>query len=281
MSVRSPLWPATLHHFRLNTMNPEPVIAFYRDGMGLAIRRLDDDLWLAEGAERRFLIGKGDNETVGFSAFALDDPHRLEQLQKRLSDAGVGFDASPSPLFGNAAFSVTDPDGQTIVFGVPPEEGVTDPDPLAGRLQHIVFATTDLDSIVDFYGDTLGFVESDRVLDDEGQLAAVFFRSDEEHHTYAAFRSDAARFDHVSFETSSWNDIRDWGDHLATMRIPMWWGPGRHGPGNNLFFMVRDPDGNRVELSAELELMPYEMAAREWLHEEHTLNLWGQAWMRS
>jgi len=51
---------------------------------------------------------------------------------------------------------------------VPPAADVTDPDPLAGRLQHIVFATADLDPIVDFYGGTLGFVESDRVFRMEG-----------------------------------------------------------------------------------------------------------------
>ena len=76
-------------------------------------------------------------------------------------------------------------------------------------------------------------------------------------------------------------DIRDWGDHMASLRIPMWWGPGRHGPGNNLFFMVEDPDGYKVEFSAELELMPEEMRYRTWPHEERTLNLWGSAWMRS
>ena len=240
-----------------------------------------DDLWLAQGAQRRFFIGIGESETVGYSAFALDNPDRLDRLQNRLGKAGIGIDANPSPLFGNAAFSVCDPDGQRLVFGVPADEDVTDPDVLAGRLQHIVFATTDLHRMIEFYGTVLGYVESDRVLDEQGELTAVFFRSDEEHHSYAAFQSDSARFDHMAFETTCWNDIRDWGDHFGSMRIPMWWGPGRHGPGNNLFFMVRDPDGNRVEISAELEHMPYEMAAREWPHEEHTLNLWGQAWMRS
>ena len=45
--------------------------------------------------------------------------------------------------------------------------------------------------------------------------------------------------------------------------------------------MVRDPDGNRVEFSAEIEHMPREMAFRTWAHEEFTLNMWGGAWMRS
>ena len=45
--------------------------------------------------------------------------------------------------------------------------------------------------------------------------------------------------------------------------------------------MVEDPDGHKVEFSAELELMPKEMPHRTWPHEQRTLNLWGSAWMRS
>ena len=81
-------------------------------------------------------------------------------------------------------------------------------------------------------------------------------------------------------ETTSWNDIRDWADHLGGLRISLSWGPGRHGPGNNLFFMVCDADGNMVEFSAEMELMDRDTAVRLWKHEPHTLNLWGVAWIR-
>ena len=50
---------------------------------------------------------------------------------------------------------------------------------------------------------------------------------------------------------------------------------------NNIFIFVADPDGNNVEISAEIEHWTYEDEAREWKHEERTLNLWGPAWMRS
>ena len=76
-------------------------------------------------------------------------------------------------------------------------------------------------------------------------------------------------------------DIRDWADRMGKLGIALWWGPGRHGPGNNLFFMVEDPDGYKVEFSAELELIPKEVPYRTWPHEQRTLNLWGSAWMRS
>ena len=39
---------------------------------------------------------------------------------------------------------------------------------------------------------------------------------------------------------------------MGRLGITLWWGPGRHGPGNNLFFMIEDPDGHKVEFSAEL-----------------------------
>ena len=279
MTASSPLWPAQFHHFRLNSDRPEALVEFYTQGLGMTARESGDDLWLLSGAGRRFLIGRGPRETVPFAAYALDEPARLDALQQHLQAQAIEIEPNPSPLFGNAAFAVRDPDGLPLVFGVPADDPVA-AGGLPGRLQHIVFATTEPERIRGFYADQLGYAVSDKVFDD-GALSACFFRSDEEHHSYAAFRADAARFDHVAFETTGWMDIRDWADHFGSLRVPLWWGPGRHGPGNNLFFMVRDPDGNRVEISAELERMPQSMPHREWPHEEHTLNLWGQAWMRS
>ena len=61
----------------------------------------------------------------------------------------------------------------------------------------------------------------------------------------------------------------------------MKWGPGRHGPGNNLFLFVHDPDGNWVELSAELEVVAPDRPTGTWPHEERTLNSWGSAPLRS
>jgi catechol 2,3-dioxygenase len=88
------------------------------------------------------------------------------------------------------------------------------------------------------------------------------------------------RSDHHAYEVDDWNAVRDWADHMSALHIKIWWGPGRHGPGNNLFFMIKDPHDNQVEISAELEHMPREMAARVWPLEERSLNLWGDGWIR-
>jgi hypothetical protein len=60
----------------------------------------------------------------------------------------------------------------------------------------------------------LGMVESDRVLEADA-LAAVFLRSDPEHHSFAAFRAPQSRADHHCYETNGWLDIRDWADRMA------------------------------------------------------------------
>ena len=75
--------------------------------------------------------------------------------------------------------------------------------------------------------------------------------------------------------------IRDWADHFARHGIKLAWGPGRHGPGNNLFVMIHDPDGNLIEISAELEVITGDRPAGIWPHEESTFNRWGSAALRT
>ncbi len=280
MADTSPLWPSRVDHIRLDSDRPEELVSFYGRALRLAAERIADDLWLLAGAERRLLIGRGAPKTLGFGAFDLESPERLAAMRTRLEERQIPILPSPSPLFGEDAFAVRDPDEGTVVFGIA-DRGPAGIDALPGRLQHFVVATTRLRPMADFYADALGLVVSDWVREEDGTPTACFLRSDPEHHSFAVFRAPAAGFDHFACEVRSWNDIRDWADHMAQLRIPLWWGPGRHGPGDNLFFMVEDPDGNKVELSAELEHMPRDMAPREWPHDERTLNLWGQAWMRS
>ena len=277
--MSAPLWPARLHHLRRDSREPERLARFYGELLGDQVEALPNEEWLVQGHRRRLVVGAGANAAVPYFALAMRDAAQLAGYAATLERLGVTRRPSPSPLFADGAFAVTDPDGRCVVFGLPVRvAGVQSA--LAARLQHFVCASTRVPDMLGFYRDTLGAKESDRVLENE-ELAAVFLRSDPEHHSFATFRAPESRPDHHCYETGSWNDIRDWADRMAALRIPLWWGPGRHGPGNNLFFMIEDPEGHKVEFSAELELMQQEAPSRTWPHEQRTLNLWGSAWMRS
>ena len=275
----SALWPARLHHLRRDSAEPERLARFYGELLDDRVEALPGGEWLVQGHGRRLLVGRGTPAAVPWFALAMQDAAQLSSYAAALDRQGVAREPAVTPLFRDGAFAVTDPDGRRVIFGVPASTPETE-STTSARLQHFVCASTRLDEMLRFYRDKLGLRESDRVLEGEA-LAAVFLRSDPEHHSFAAFRAPESRADHHCYETSGWMDIRDWADRMAKLRIPLWWGPGRHGPGNNLFFMIEDPDGHKVEFSAELERLPQEADFRTWPHEQRTLNLWGSAWMRS
>jgi catechol 2,3-dioxygenase-like lactoylglutathione lyase family enzyme len=273
------LWPARLHYLQRCSTEPERLARWYGELLGDRVEPLPRGEWLVQGHARRLLVGRGTPGTVPSIALAMRDAAQMAAYAAALDTLGVARAPAGTPLFQEGAFAVVDPDGRRVLFGLPVRVAGAQ-SKLPGRLQHFVCASARVPEMLDFYRDKLGARESDRVLEGE-DIAAVFLRSDPEHHVFATFRAPESRPDHHAYETGGWMDIRDWGDHMASLRIPMWWGPGRHGPGNNLFFMIEDPDGYKVEFSAELELLAEETKFRTWPHEERTLNLWGSAWMRS
>ncbi len=283
MPTREALWSSTLHHCIIESEDPKRLVDFYEDALQMQPTALDCSRTAMIGNGRAVIISPGQSETVPGFAFNVGGHNRLGALREAIEANGVTTQSARSALLEGEAFSLVDPAGVQVTFGCAgAQAGEETSDALAGRLQHIVYASPDPDDVSGFYQDKLGFVLSDTVLRDEDeQNTAIFIRSDPEHHSLACFRAPEFRFDHIALETTGWMDIRDWADHFAEREIPIWWGPGRHGPGNNLFFMVRDPDGNRIEISAECEHMPMDMPPRVWPHNERTLNLWGGAWMRS
>ena len=277
--METPIWSAVLDHVCLETSSPQTMRSFYRDALGMQETELGRRSWLLEGPERRLVLTKGMSKKLTFSSFQVADDDKMVLLRKHIEAEGYTVIEKSAALFQQKAFELTDPDGNIICFGVKASvskklEGV------GGRLQHVVVASARLDLMVDFYGRVLGFLPSDYVMTEDGKIVAAFYRSNPEHHSLAVFAAAEKAFDHIAFETPSWNHLRDWADRLAAFDIPIWWGPGRHGAGNNLFFMVLDPDGNKIEFSAELEHMDINQPVRHWPHDRRTLNLWGNARMR-
>ena len=291
MRVDSSRWAANLDHLQINSPDPAALAGWYRDTMGMAPERLYADLYLVQAPNRRILIGRGDAGQHPFNSWNLAQVGQLQALREHLLRAGLTIEESPTPLFTSDAFAVRDPDGRLAVFGHAARDGAPMPAgsgkaaAMPARLQHAVVATAQLEAMRTFYEDRLGFALSDTVYTHEdgepfGAPHVYFFRTDHEHHSLAAFTGSTARYDHHCYETSCWNDIRDWLDHLGHLGIAPWWGPGRHGPGNNLFFMIRDLDGNALELSAEIEVMSPADPPRTWSNSRRTYNLWGVSWVR-
>ena len=274
---------ATLYEIGLNTDDAARLAAFYADALGYRFEQAGDVLF-GTACDRRLAIAHGQPRTLAFAGYAVPDAAEIAALEGRLARAGVAVDHVEAAGYEPGAIEFADPDGNRFRFGVRSGGLPLSGDPVAdrpARIQHVVFASTDVEALLAFFLDVVGFTLSDRVIDGQGGLRTAFVRCSHEHHSLAIFAAAESRLDHHCYEAGEWNLIRDWADHFARRRVPLKWGPGRHGPGDNLFLFIHDPDGNWVEISAELEQVEPDRPVGEWPHEERTLNTWGMGLLRS
>jgi catechol 2,3-dioxygenase-like lactoylglutathione lyase family enzyme len=271
---------ASLNHLNVTTPDPAAMAAFYCSTYGMTQASAGDAI-VCTGPGRVVALTRGPANKLAYAHYTFNDTPAWLAFRDRVPGAAqvdVPALARPAP----DAVAIKDPDGNVIVFSPPyiasDVEVRADAMPQA-ILQHFALRTTQPQAMLAFY-QSLGFVLSDEVHDPTGAVRACFLRTEHLHHSLALFGAPAAGFDHQSFETDTWADMRVWGDRMAELRVPIVWGIGRHGPGNDVFFMVRDPDGNLAEISAEIEVCESERPAGVWVHEERTLNLWGKAIMR-
>jgi catechol 2,3-dioxygenase len=279
MNASRPEMGAVLDHACLQSPDPDKSAAFLERAYAMTRKAMPGG-WHCTGPDRTLLVRSGPANRIAFFAYAFDSAQRLAAHRRKLEGGTLEPQPSPSPLFDGRAYAFADPDGNVVGFGLQAEPRMRTEEPLPARLQHLALRTPRLDAMAAFY-ESLGFVVSDRVNDETGALRACFLRTDSEHHALALFGAAEARFDHLSCETRDAAAVIAWADRMASSGIPIHWGIGRHGPGNDVFFMVQDPDGNLIEISADLEVCVASRPAGTWRHEPRTLNLWGTAIMRS
>ncbi len=282
MSLTALQASAYLHHLHFTSPQPERLATFYADAMNMNVELLAegvDDPRLVTGPGRRVLFSLGEAKGLAHAGFAVRDAEALTGLRERAEQMQMEPRTVASRLFQPNAFAVSDPDGNILHFGLA-QASTAMPKGIRGPIQHLTLASRNIEAIEEFYAGKLGFGVSDRVIRDDGKLMTTFLRGNHEHHNLACFFQDRQGVDHHSYEAGEWDTIRDWADHLAAKGIPLMWGPGRHGPGNNLFLFIVDPDGNWIEISAELEVV-HDRPVKIWPHAEHTVNLWGRGILRA
>src|SRR6218665_703592 len=242
---------AALHTIHLRSPDPLAMARFYSRAYGMSLDAVAGG-YACCGPGRSVQISRGPVKQLGFAQFMLHSDAAWQALRQRVrapAQAPLPAHCAAGGAGGaGAAVAWRDPDGNLIVFTAPGGGAAPGPDAglPAAMLQHFALRTPQLPQMLAFY---------------TGQLGLVLM----------------ACFDPLSFEVPDWACMKTGGDHMARLREPIVWGLGRHGPGNDVFFMVRDPDGNLVEISSEIEHCEPGRAVGEWPHEERTLNRWGPA----
>ena len=118
------------------------------------------------------------------------------------------------------------------------------------KFGHLAYRCKDPVKVTSFYTDVLGFKVSDWMGD-----RFSFLRCGRDHHTVNFARYDEERLHHIAFEVADMAEVQRSSDLLARNDIHLVWGPIRHLVGHNIAAYHRNPDDQRVEIFAEMDIM--------------------------
>jgi catechol 2,3-dioxygenase len=115
------------------------------------------------------------------------------------------------------------------------------------RLAHVVLNSHDVPVTQAFLKRVLGFVLADRT------RIMAFMNCDSDHHSLAIGDTDNDALNHVAFVMPSLDAVMRGGGRVRDAGYAIEWGPGRHGPGDNVFNYFIDPFGIVIEYTAEVQ----------------------------
>jgi catechol 2,3-dioxygenase-like lactoylglutathione lyase family enzyme len=148
---------------------------------------------------------------------------------------------------GGKGLEVRGPEAQTYRFILESDK----PRPLGDldkpiQLTHAVINSTDVEASERFAVEKLGFKVSDRT------AHMRFLRCNRKHHAIAYAKSEISSLNHIAFELRDLDAVMRGIGRLREAGYEPVWGPGRHGPGNNVFGYFIAPYGGVVEYTAEV-----------------------------
>lgn len=270
--------PMRIGHIAFSVTDLDRSLQFAQDIIGLRLTERDGETaYLTSNARHHQLqLTAGENHAMLALGLDVTTTAALEQLEQRVIAAGfeVDHDRPLSAAIGNA-FWFDIPDGPTIqvcanvasvsyarypVYGTRPK-----------KFGHATFAASDPETLERVFVDVLGFRVSDRI---PGTLA--WLRCNSDHHGVGIMQGTPG-LNHYAFELESWGSIETFADHMIQRDVRFIWGPGRHGPGDNLFSYLQDADGSMFELFTDILQIEDEStyAPREWEATATSLNQWG------
>jgi catechol 2,3-dioxygenase-like lactoylglutathione lyase family enzyme len=282
--------PRRVGHATFETPDLDKALAYYTEVNGLVLSSRDKDrAYLASKTGLLTLaLEKGRDEGLRRISFEVSPKADVADMAKKLSADGIKSELRSDPVPGiGKVLAFNDPKGTTIelfqewkylgahhqCFGAGPL-----------KLGHIAYVVEDPQAMADFYCRVLGFRVSDWIED-----FFVFLRCNPDHHTVNFIRGTKPKMHHIAFEMKDFAHMQHACELLGVRKIPINWGPVRHGPGHNVAIYHRNADDQNVEFYIELDQMKDEELGyfdpRPWHHDtpqrpkvwdrKTAPNLWG------
>lgn len=206
------------------------------------------------------------------------DRAAVDKVYERVCAEGRATDGAPRTLAtpgGGYGFGCKDPEGRN--FAVISDTAVH-ADTLTSRdvptkLSHVNLNCRDNDASFGFMTRAFGF----KLSDETRQFR--FIRCNSDHHSLVLGFNDNANLNHIAFEIADIDALMRGIGRMRDNGHPIEWGPGRHGPGNNVFAYFCGPGELPLEYTGEMEQVAADFAPlkkpEDWKWPAGRLDHWG------
>ena len=243
-------------HATFTTPDLERQVEYYSDVLGLIVTERDKNrafLATRTGLEA-IALERGDKPELTRLSFQVAPDADVTAYARELSEHGIKSEQRNGISPGAArALVFTDLKGTIIElysdYAFAKDDGkqaaIT---PL--KLGHVAHRVADVQKVVKFYSEVLGFRVSDW-----RDTTFSFLRCNTDHHTVNFVVDPKPQLHHIAFEVLDWAEIHKAVDYLAHNKVHLVWGPGRHVIGHNVATYHRNNDLVRVEIFTEMDQM--------------------------
>lgn len=266
-------------HLALRVPDLDASIVHARQVLGLReVERAGESVYLTCGPDHHTLQLIADDATsVDHMAFEVAGPEALAQLRQRLESEHLEILDEPVEPGVTDAIRFAGPTGHVYeaYHGMATTE--TDYNATGVRPQlfgHFTTTAEDTAAAREFNERVLGLKTSDVIHTPGGGF--VFMRCNALHHSLAIAPGPNG-FHHYAWQVESIADLGRLGDVLDRRDVRFVWGPGRHGPGDNIFTYHLDPAGAVVEHYTDMEIVVDDenRPVVDWPDAPRTMNTWG------
>jgi catechol 2,3-dioxygenase len=179
------------------------------------------------------------------------DRDAVDRLHTAIRASGQETTRAPEPLSRPGegyGFAFRDPEGRifSIVCDVEDHDDTSPHPDRPTKLSHVNLNSGQNDRSFAFFTDVLGFKLSDTT----GKFR--FVRCNADHHSIVLGFNEDATLNHIAFEMRDLDSVMRGIGRMRDHGYGIEWGPGRHGPGNNVFAYFVGPDDLPLEYTSEM-----------------------------
>lgn len=262
-----------LAHVELVSPRPEQSLDFFTEALGLYVNAEEGQsvflrAW-GEHFHHSLVITEGPETQLRHIGWRSAGQEELEIAVERLEAAGAGEGWEDATTGHGPAFRYRSPGGhlheifwEVERYQAPPELASHLPirpqkfAPVGAavrQIDHVTIGTPQILKDIDFYRESFGtrFMEYVLPTPDAEEPVFVEMSNNEQAHDLGMLPDpgNAARSHHFAFWLDQAHEVNRAGEILMELGIPVEFGPGKHGHGENTYMYVRDPGSNhRIEL---------------------------------